>query len=166
VWCTTKRRKLVIAAVGRDRRINACRPTATTYTTNNNRHSIVKCFSSKGIDMLELILKVSNSLNLDPKKCVRKATDGAANMQGEYRGFSAQLSRVAKNQIHIWCYTHVLNFVIGDVTNNILKSINLFGILNGCAVFIKESHKRMDVWTNKEKNNRICSIGETILCSK
>ncbi|VVC33236.1 BIR repeat [Cinara cedri] len=65
-------------------------------------------------------------------------------MQGEYHGFSAQLSNVAKNQMHIRCYTHVLCLVIGDVTNKILQSINLFGILNGCAVFIKESHKRID----------------------
>ncbi|KAF0682229.1 zinc finger MYM-type protein 1-like [Aphis craccivora] len=127
---------------------------------------MVKCTSSKGIDMVELILKVFNSLKLDPKKCVGNATDGAANMQGEYRGFSAQLSNVANKQIHIWCYAHVLNLVIGDVTNKILQSINLFGILNGCAVFIKESHKRMDVWTNKEKNKRICSIGETRWWSK
>lgn len=78
---------------------------------------IVKCTSSKEIDMVELILKVFNSLNLDPKKYVGNATDGAANMQGEYRGFSAQLSNVANKQIHIWCYAHVLNLVIGDVTN-------------------------------------------------
>ncbi|VVC43151.1 Ribonuclease H-like domain [Cinara cedri] len=113
---------------------------------------IVKCTSSKGINVVELILKVFNSLNLDPKKCVGNSTDGAAKMQREYHGFSAQLSNVAKKQIHIWCCTHVLNLVIGDVTNEILQSINLFGILNGCAVFIKESHKCMDVWTNKEKN--------------
>ncbi|VVC40398.1 Hypothetical protein CINCED_3A021824 [Cinara cedri] len=41
--------------------------------------------------MVELILKIFNSLNLDPKKCVGNSTDRAANMQGEYRGFSAQL---------------------------------------------------------------------------
>ncbi|VVC24156.1 Ribonuclease H-like domain [Cinara cedri] len=83
---------------------------------------IVKCTSSKRINMVELILKVFNSLNLDPKKSVGNSIDGA--------------------------------------------SINLFGILNGCAVFIKESQKCMDVWTNKKKNKRICYIDETRWWSK
>ncbi|VVC35166.1 Hypothetical protein CINCED_3A012115, partial [Cinara cedri] len=48
--------------------------------------------------------------------CVGDSTDEAANIQGDYRGFSVQLSNVAKIQIHIWCYAHFLNLVIGDVT--------------------------------------------------
>jgi len=50
--------------------------------------------------MVKLILKVFNSLILDPKKCDGNATDSAANMQDEYRGFSAQLSNVVNKQIH------------------------------------------------------------------
>lgn len=118
----------------------------SSTTIHERLDGMVKCTSSKGINMVELILKVFNSLNLDPKKCVGNATDGAANMQGEYRGFSFQLSNVANKQIlNIWCYAHALNLVIGDETNKFLQSINLFEILNGCALFIKESYKRMDV---------------------
>ncbi|VVC43792.1 Hypothetical protein CINCED_3A010399 [Cinara cedri] len=52
---------------------------------------IVKCTFSKGIYMVELILKVFNSLNFDPKKCVGNSTDRAANMHPWIFGFSAQL---------------------------------------------------------------------------
>jgi hypothetical protein len=58
-------------------------------------------------------------MNLDPKKCVGNATDGATNMRGKYRGFSAQPSNVVQKQIPIWRYVHILNLVIGDVTNTI-----------------------------------------------
>jgi len=120
---------------------------------------IIKCTSSKGPDFVELIMKVFKNLNLDPKNYIRYSTNGAANMQGEYQGFSSQLSQVAAKQIHVWFYAHVLNLVVGDVT--IVQFITLFGLLNGCAVFIKESHTRMDIWTAKGTNKRIYTIGET-----
>lgn len=77
-------------------------------------------------------------------------------------GFSVKLSDVAAKQIYVWCYEHVLNLVISDITLKVLKSITLFGILNGCAVFIWKSHTRMDIWTTiNSKKKRICTIGET-----
>ena len=51
-------------------------------------------------------------------------TNGAANMQGKYTGFSSRLSEVAPVQIHVWCYAHVLNLVITDVTSGILESVS------------------------------------------
>lgn len=68
-------------------------------------------------------------MNQEPKNCVGNVTDGAENMQDQYNGFSAKLSKVATKQIH-------MNLVIGDITLKVLQSINLFGILNGWAVFI------------------------------
>lgn len=61
-------------------------------------------------------------------------------MQVEYRGFNAQLGKLTRNQTHIWCYAHVLNFFIGDITSKVVQSINLSGILNSCAFFIKKSY--------------------------
>jgi hypothetical protein len=95
---------------------------------------MIKCRSSKGIDFVDLVLKVFHSLNIKPNNCVGNATDGAANMQGQYNGFSAKLSDVAAKQIHVWCYAHVLNLVIGNITLKVLQSITLFGILNGCGL--------------------------------
>lgn len=74
-----------------------------------------------------------------------KNTDRAANMQRKYNGFSVKLNEVASKKIHVWCYTYVLNLVINDITCKIVRSITLFEILNGCAVFIGESHIRIEV---------------------
>lgn len=43
----------------------------------------------------------------------------------------------------------MLNLVICDVTNKILQGLSLFGLLNGCAVFLKKSYSRMDIWRSK-----------------
>lgn len=102
-----------------------------------------------------------NNLNINPKDCIGNATDGAANMQGAYNGFSAKLSEVAVKQIHVWCYAHVLNLVISDITSKIVQSITLFGILHGCAVFIRESHTLMDIWITRNSKKKVCMIGET-----
>ncbi len=42
-------------------------------------------------------------MDIDIKKCIGNATDGAANMQGQYKGFSALLTGASPNQVHIWC---------------------------------------------------------------
>lgn len=47
----------------------------------------------------------------------------------------------------------MLNLGIGDITLKVLQYIFLFGILNGCAVFIRESDTRMDVW--RTMNSRV-----------
>lgn len=53
---------------------------------------IVKYISSKSTHFVELILKMFRDIKLNLKNCIGNSTNGAANMQGEYGGFSAQLS--------------------------------------------------------------------------
>jgi len=113
---------------------------------------MVKCSSSKGSNFVELLLDVLNNMNIDPKCSIGNATDGAANMQVIYNGFSAKMSEAAVEQIHVWCYAHGLNLVISDITSKIDQSISLFGILQGYAVFIRESYKHMDNQKFQKKN--------------
>ncbi|KAL4126118.1 hypothetical protein QTP88_010347 [Uroleucon formosanum] len=116
----------------------------------------------EGIDFVNLLLNNFTKLGIDSKKCIGNSTDGAANMQGTYNEFSKKLSEVTLTQTHIWCHAHVLNLVICDITNKILQGISLFGLLNGCAVFLKESYTRMDIWTNKNTKQRIFTSLEEI----
>lgn len=92
------------------------------------------------------------------------STDGAANMQGSYQGFSAFLSQQSPSQIHVWCYAHVLNLVLSDATGSVIESASLFSLLNDIAVFLRESYKRMQVWEEVSKDSRhrrLIPIGET-----
>ena len=48
--------------------------------------SVLKCEETTGKAFVQLVSEVVLGLNLDLKECVGNSTDGAANMQGHYRG--------------------------------------------------------------------------------
>lgn len=136
------------------------------YVGNNSVHerliSLVNCTDTTGKGMCLLLKNVLNSNNINVKNCVANATDGAANMQGEYNGFNAWLNETAPNQVHVWCYSHVLNLVISDASKSPLPAATLFTLLNNLAIFFKESYKRMEYFTQRcTSNRRLQSIGET-----
>ncbi|KAI2665801.1 Zinc finger MYM-type protein 1 [Labeo rohita] len=93
---------------------------------------------------------------LSPKTVITKT--------GQYKGFSTQMSKVSPNQVHVWCYAHVLNLVLADTTQTVIESGSLFTVLNDIAVFFRESHKRMNVWENESQGKhqkRLSPIRET-----
>lgn len=100
---------------------------------------------------------------IDIRQCAGNATDGAANMQGEYRGFSTLLSAHAPGQVHVWCYAHILNLVLADTTGVVIECASLFSLLNDIAVFLRESHQRMGVWEEVADTHlkRLIVIGQT-----
>jgi hypothetical protein len=120
--------------------------------------------------MFQLLTDVFDSCKIDIAKCVGSSTDGAANMQGQYEGFSTWLSTEAPNQVHVWCYAHVLNLVLSDTTKVVIASASLFGLINDIAVFIKDSYQRMNIWENANQDDvhhrRLSTIGETRWWSK
>ena len=128
--------------------------------------ALVKCTSTKGVNLVKMFEDLMKNMKIDLSKCVGNATDGASNMQGEYNGFSVKLSEIARKQVHIWCWAHVLNLVIADVIKGCVRAASIFALLNGCAVFIGESYKRMDKWVQLEKRKRLHKIGETRWWSK
>ena len=99
--------------------------------------ALINCTDSTGRGMLDLLKNVLKDNDLDIKKCVANATDGAANMQGIYNGFSALLESESPGQIHVWCYSHVLNLVISDATRSPVSATSLFVLLNGIALFFR-----------------------------
>ncbi|KAL4119009.1 hypothetical protein QTP88_011882 [Uroleucon formosanum] len=121
----------------------------------NNLESFLM-FESK--DMHELVSNELNKLNIDITKCIGNSTDGAANMQGQYKGFTKWLTDDAPKQLHVWCYAHVLNLVISDVTQKTNESISLFSLLNKVAVFVRESYLRMNFWKNTTEGKNISFI--------
>lgn len=110
--------------------------------------TVVKCKSSTGEYLFKLLTDIFNSYKIDIKRWVGSSTNGAANMQGQYKGFSTWLSAEAPNQVHVWCYAHILNLVLSDTTKVVIASASLFSLINDIAVFIKDSYQRMNIWEN------------------
>ncbi|XP_078534596.1 uncharacterized protein LOC144821430 [Lissotriton helveticus] len=131
--------------------------------------AVVDCTMTTGKALCELVCTALESMNISIANCVGNSTDGASNMQEQYNGFTAWLSKKAPDQIHVWCYAHVLNLVITDVTKISVSAVSLFGLLNSCVVFLRDSCLRMNVWRDKSIEARFRSIsiiGETIWWAK
>lgn len=131
--------------------------------------AVVECESSTGKDMLTLVGSILKLHNIDITRCIGNSTDGAANMQGQYNGFTAWLSKESPGQVHVWCHAHILNLVLGDTTKAVIQSASLFSLMNDVAVFLRESYQRMNIWEqSKESGNRkrLSTIGETRWWSK
>ncbi|KAL4118971.1 hypothetical protein QTP88_011849 [Uroleucon formosanum] len=89
--------------------------------------------------------------------------------KGRFNGFSTWLSKCSLGQIHVWCYSHILNLIIIEATKSPLQAASLFMLLNDVAIFFKESYKRMNIWkkTIGEKDLRkLVTIGNTSWWSK
>ncbi|XP_025203834.1 uncharacterized protein LOC112600743 [Melanaphis sacchari] len=131
--------------------------------------SVVTIQKSTGKSFADMLANILTENDLDVKKCVGNATDGAANMQGQFNGFSAWLEKLSPNQVHIWCYAHILNLVVIESTKSPLNAAALFVTLNDVAIFFKESYKRMNIWVNIMETNdkrRLQAIGNTRWWSK
>lgn len=126
--------------------------------------ALIKCEASTGQYFVKVVSDMLANMNLDVKQCIGNSTDGASNMQGQYKGFSALLSQKSPHQVHVWCYSHILNLVLADTTQSVLASGSLFSLINNIAVFIRESHQRMTIWEKERedpKHRRLTPIGET-----
>ena len=106
---------------------------------------VINCEEATGEYFVHLFKQLIENLVLDMSNCIGNSTDGAANMQGPYKGFSNLLSKYSGNQLHVWCYGHVLNLVIADTTKSVLSAGNLFSLLNDIASFIRASYQKKNI---------------------
>ena len=124
--------------------------------------ALVDAEKATGAYYVELLKGVLNDTGIDLKKYISNATDGASNMQGVYKGFSSLLTKELSTHVHMWCFGHILNLVMGDVTGSVVQTITLFSVLNDLAIFLKRSYKRMKKWEKEAKTTkRLQAIGET-----
>ncbi|KAL4091486.1 hypothetical protein QTP88_026173 [Uroleucon formosanum] len=131
--------------------------------------AVITVQQSTGKSFSDMLQGVLADNGLDVMKCIGNATDAAANMQGQFNGFSAWLEKSTPNQVHVWCYSHILNLVIIDSTKSPLKAAALFVTLNDLANYFKESYKRKNVWVNfvgENNKKRLQSISNTRWWSK
>ena len=76
-------------------------------------------------------------LTISPEECQMKSF-GKKNLLLQ--------EKESPGQIHTWCYAHVLNLVLYDVTTTNHASISLFELFQKVGVFFRQSYLRMDMW--------------------
>lgn len=121
-----------------------------TDTVHEMFIGVVSCESSTGGNFVQLLQETL--VNIDIRKCVGKLTDGAANMQGLYKGFSTLLSSASPNQVHIWCCDR--------------KCIPFLHSEWRCRIYqgLIYSYKHMNMWqkvSDDRCHSRLSPIGDT-----
>ena len=111
-----------------------------SFVMENVEDSVVDCHSATGADLCDLLKEVLQKQNIDVSKCISDCTNGESNMSGQYNGFTAFLEKESLGHIHTWCYAHVLNLVLCDVTTTNHTSISLFGLVQKVGEFFRESY--------------------------
>ena len=105
---------------------------------------------------------------LEMRNLIGDSFDGASNMSGVHSGLQAEICKASPESVYIHCYGHVLNLVMSKCTSDSGESRRLFGLLTSTAVFMSQSHKRMDTWkeTIPGSHWKLQKIGETRWWSK
>jgi hypothetical protein len=104
--------------------------------------------STKAADLLEAIHTSMKTSQLDKSRVIAQFYDGALNMSSEFHGLQ-QLIREhgSPNAIYIHCYAHRLNLVIVELTKSSTLVNKFFATIQGLAVLIGASAKRLHFFT-------------------
>ena len=70
--------------------------------------------STEGEVLYQLVKDSISELNLELENIVGKAFDGAANMNGIYKGLSTRMKECSPYAIYVHCYGHLLNLALQD----------------------------------------------------
>lgn len=79
-----------------------------------------------------------------------QAYDGAASMQGEYKGLRSLVQKENPRALYIWCFAHILNLMIVDAVDKNEESRNFFGMLQQLVTFMG-ARKRTAVYVEQQK---------------
>jgi hypothetical protein len=110
--------------------------------------ALIEAPSTKAADLLEAIHASMKTSQLDKSCVIVQCYDGASNMSGEFNGLQ-QLIREhgSPTAIYVHCYAHCLNLVIIKLAKSITLVSNFFATIQGLAVLIGASAKRLHFFT-------------------
>ena len=125
-----------------------------SFTVNGTKKEAFIAFystkSTEGEVLYELVKSTVTELNLDLKKIVGKAFDGAANMNGVHKGLSTRMEECSPLGIYVHCYGHVLNLTIQDTMTQIEPLCNALGTVQALYNFLEASSKRHALFCDTE----------------
>ena len=110
--------------------------------------------STEGEVLYQLVKDSIAELNLDLKNIVGKAFDGAANMNGIYKGLSTRMKECSPHAIYVHCYGHLLNLALQDTMKEIEPLRNALGNIQSLYNFLEGSPKRHALFSDIELENK------------
>ena len=109
--------------------------------------------STEGEVLYQLVKDSISELNLELENIVGKAFDGAANMNGIYKGLSTRMKECSPYAIYVHCYGHLLNLALQDTMKEIEPLRNALGNIQSLYNFLEASPKRHALFSDVEDEN-------------
>ena len=107
---------------------------------------------NSGRELFKIIEKSLVEIGLNLRNVVGISTDGASSMRSDQKGLIFFLKTANPNIIYTWCFSHRFNLAISFVCNASVEISLVLGFAEEIAVFIKDSYKRMAIWTDVVKS--------------
>ena len=108
---------------------------------------------SEGEVLHQLVKDSISKLNLELENIVGKAFDGAANMNGIYKGLSTRMKECSHYTIYVHCHGHLLNLALQDTMKEIEPLRNALGNIQSLYNFLEASPKRHALFSEVEHEN-------------
>ena len=109
--------------------------------------------STEGEVLYQLVKDSISELNLELENIVGKAFDGAANMNGIYKGLSTRMKECSPYAIYIHCCGHLLNLALQDTMKEIEPLLNALGNIQSLYNFLEASPKHHTLFSDVEDEN-------------
>ena len=109
--------------------------------------------STEGEVLYQLVKDSISELNLELENIVGKAFDGAANMNGIYKGLSTRMKECSPYAIYVHSYGHLLNLALQDTMKEIEPLRNALGNIQSLYNFLEASPKRHALFSDVEDEN-------------
>ena len=136
--------------ISRTKQVSLCLSFALNGTKKEAFIGFYSTKSTEGEVLYELVKSAITELNLDLKKIVGKAFDGAANMNGVHKGLSTRMEECSPLGIYVHCYGHVLNLALQDTMTQIEPLRNALGTIQALYNFLEASPKRHALFSDIE----------------
>ena len=136
--------------ISRTEQVSLCLSFALNGTKKEAFIGFYSTKSTEGEVLYELVKSAITELNLDLKKIVGKAFDGAANMNGVHKGLSTRMEECSPLGIYVHCYGHVLNLALQDTMTQIEPLRNALGTIQALYNFLEASPKRHALFSDIE----------------
>lgn len=124
----------------------------TDCTVNERLVAVRETAITTGQHLFTILEEILNEMNIDWKNhLIGQSYDGAASMRCVYNGLQAIVKEHNPCATYVWCYAHRLNLIIVDAVSSCPEARDLFGNLEVLYDFIGSSKKRVNVYSNYQK---------------
>ncbi|KAL4153970.1 hypothetical protein QTP88_001803 [Uroleucon formosanum] len=106
---------------------------------------------SSGKGIFDVFQKLMQQYNINWKEYLyAQSYDGAASMEGQYKGLKTLIQKENDKAIYVWCFAHRLNLVIVDTADASTDTKNFFGDLQALVNFMR-ARKRTAEFVKSQK---------------